>query len=210
MIVFDNAFKSNPLIAILRGLEPVNAVEVAGVLVRAGFTIIEVPLNSPDPLVSIKEISDYYGDQIIVGAGTVTNRQQVNDVWNMGGKMIICPNMDLGVGQQCKALGLDWCPGVVSPTEAFLAINEGASLLKFFPAELVSASVISSMLAVLPADTRVVPVGGISVENMADYYRVGVSGFGLGSALFKSSYSISEIEIRAKKLMNTFSQLRHL
>lgn len=207
MIDFDKAFDGMSLIAILRGLEPGNASEVADVLVSAGFKIIEVPLNSPDPLKSIEIIAQRIGDQAIVGAGTVLDSEQVNQVINAGGQIIVCPNMNKSVGEQCIKKDAIWCPGVVTPTEAFSALAWGASVLKFFPAELMTPQAIGAIRAVLPGDTRIAAVGGITPDNMSGYVDTGVDGFGLGSALFKPSYSMPELRKRAAAFVEAFDEL---
>ncbi|MCV0426658.1 MAG: 2-dehydro-3-deoxy-6-phosphogalactonate aldolase [Roseibium sp.] len=197
----------NPLIAILRGLTPETAIDVAGVLVEAGFRIIEVPLNSPNPLVSISKIADRFGDRIVVGAGTVLSADKVEAVVDAGGKLIVAPNLKPGVGEMTIKLGGHWCPGVFSPTEAFDALEHGASVLKFFPAEMVPPGAISAMRAVLPKDAIVAAVGGITPETMADYHRAGSNSFGLGSALYKPDYSVEEIARRAKTFVAAFREL---
>ncbi|MBG6159891.1 2-dehydro-3-deoxyphosphogalactonate aldolase [Labrenzia sp. EL_159] len=197
----------NPLIAILRGLAPEAAVDVAGVLVEAGFRIIEVPLNSPKPLVSISKIADRFGDRIVVGAGTVLSTDKVEAVVDAGGKLIVAPNMKPDVGERTIKLGGKWCPGVFSPTEAFDALEHGASVLKFFPAEMAPPKAISAMRTVLPKDAIVAAVGGITPETMAAYYKAGSDSFGLGSALYKPDYSVEEIARRAKSFVEAYREL---
>ena len=208
MTDWNAALDDNPLIAILRGLDPARAIDVADVLVDAGFRIIEVPLNSPDPLVSIKRIVEKYGDRVIVGAGTVLTVEDVTAVVGAGGQIIVSPNMNPAVGLRTLELGAKWCPGVLTPTEAFAALKLGASVLKFFPAELVSPNVISAMRAVLPKDAIVAAVGGINPENMAVYMDAGANSFGLGSALFKPSYDMPELKERAVAFVNAFEALK--
>lgn len=207
MMNWKTAISENPLIAILRGLDPERAVDVADVLVGAGFRIIEVPLNSPDPLVSIKRIADKYGDRVIVGAGTVLTEDDVTAVVDAGGQIIVAPNMNPSVGKRSVELGAKWCPGVLTPTEAFSALELGASVLKFFPAEMVSPKAISAMRAVLPKDAIVAAVGGINPENMEIYAEAGANSFGLGSALFKPSYDMPELRERADGFVNAFKGL---
>lgn len=197
MIDLAGALEANPLIAILRGLEPTNAVPVSDVLFDAGFRIIEVPLNSPDPLDSIAQIATKLGTKAVVGAGTVLTVDQVEAVADAGGRLIVSPNMNPEVGRAAVAQGLLWCPGVMTPSEAFAALDLGASVLKVFPAEMVPPAAIAAMRAVLPSDAVVAAVGGITLETMAPYCRAGVNGFGLGSALFKPEYSLDDIARRA-------------
>lgn len=207
MIDLTNAFAKNPLIAILRGLEPKNALPVSDTLMSAGFRIIEVPLNSPDPLGSIERIAQRHGAQAIVGAGTVLTVEQVNAVADAGGRIIVSPNMNPDVGRSAIQRGLYWCPGVMTPSEAFAALDLGASVLKFFPAEMVSPSAIAALRAVLPQDALIAAVGGITPDTLASYHAVGVTGFGLGSALFKPDYTLDDIDRRARAFTQALEDL---
>ena len=207
MTLWENAVADNAMIAILRGLEPANALAVADTLVDAGFRIIEVPLNSPQPLQSIEAIAKKHGDRIVIGAGTVLTSEQTSDVMSAGGQIIVSPNMNPDVGATAIQLGAHWCPGVMTPTEAFEALQLGASVLKFFPAELVPPKAIAAMRAVLPKDATVAAVGGITLDTMEDYYAAGSNGFGLGSALFKPSYSLEDIKARAEAFVSAYRQL---
>tara|TARA_Y100000385_G_scaffold101586_2_gene105046 strand:+ start:3086 stop:3712 length:627 start_codon:yes stop_codon:yes gene_type:complete len=208
MIDLTTAFATNPLIAILRGLRPENALPVSDTLISAGFRIIEVPLNSPDPLDSIHQIAERYGAQAIIGAGTVLNVAQVEAVAEAGGRIIVSPNMNPDVGRAAVQRGLYWAPGVMTPSEAFSALDLGASVLKFFPAELLPPSAIAAMRAVLPQDAVIAAVGGITVDSLASYNAVGVNGFGLGSALFKQDYTPDEIDRRAGEFMKRLEDLK--
>lgn len=201
---WQNAVKENPLIAILRGLDPACAVATADVLVAAGFRIIEVPLNSPQPLVSIERIAEKYGEEIVVGAGTVLSSEDVTAVVNAGGDIIVSPNMNPAVGSRAKALGAIWCPGVMTPSEAFSALDLGAAVLKFFPAELVPPNAIRAMRAVLPKDAMVAAVGGITPQSMAEYRAAGADSFGLGSALFKPTYDLEDLGRRAEEFIGAW------
>lgn len=192
------AIAANPLIAILRGLDPDNAGPVSETLIEAGFRIIEVPLNSPQPLVSIARIAERHGQRAIVGAGTVLTSDDVEAVAEAGGRIIVSPNMNTEVGRAAVARGLFWCPGVMTPTEAFAALDIGASVLKFFPAEMVPPAAIAALRAILPRKAIIVAVGGITPETMAPYRAAGVDGFGLGSALFKPGYTLDDIAKRAR------------
>jgi len=201
------ALAANPLIAILRGLEPKTATRISDVLYGAGFRIIEVPLNSPDPLNSIAQIVLKHGAQAVVGAGTVLTVDQVDAVADAGGKLIVSPNMNPDVGRAAVAKGLYWCPGVMTPTEAFAALDLGASVLKFFPAEMVPPAAIAAMRAVLPGEAVIAAVGGITPDTMAPYLAAGVNGFGLGSALFKPCYAVDEIGRRAGAFVSALEEL---
>ena len=207
MIDLATAFAKNPLIAILRGLKPESALPVSDTLVKAGFRIIEVPLNSPDPLESIHRIAERHGARAIVGAGTVLTVAQVEAVADAGGRIIVSPNMNPDVGRAAVARGLYWCPGVITPSEAFAALDLGASVLKFFPAEMVPPKAIAAMRAVLPQDAVAAAVGGVSTDNMAPYRAAGVNGFGLGSALFKPDYTLDDIGRRARAFTETLETL---
>ena len=207
MIDLTAALVENPLIAILRGLAPENARPVSDVLFDAGFRIIEVPLNSPDPLESIGQIAVKHGAQTIVGAGTVLTVDQVAAVADAGGRIIVSPNMNPDVGRAAVARDLYWCPGVMTPSEAFTALDIGASVLKFFPAEMVPPAAVAAMRAVLPADAVVAAVGGITPDTMAPYHAAGVNGYGLGSALFKPSYTLDDIGRRARAFTSVLEEL---
>lgn len=207
MKLWDLALKEIPLIAILRGLHPEQAIDVADILVGAGFRIIEVPLNSPDPLTSIARIADKYGDQVIVGAGTVLKPEEVTAVTSVGGQIVISPNMNPSVGAQSIALGAKWCPGVATPTEAFAAMELGAAMLKFFPAEMIPPKAIAAMRAVLPKHAIVAAVGGITPQVMADYYKVGVDSFGLGSVLYKPEYDRTELIRRSTAFVKEYKEI---
>jgi 2-dehydro-3-deoxyphosphogalactonate aldolase len=183
-----------PLVAILRGLKPEEALDMGHAIVNAGFHILEVPLNSPDPLRSIQILAEAFPNAL-VGAGTVTTAQQVRDIKAVGGQLIISPHLDDSVVCEAVNLGLISLPGVATPSEAFKAIALGAHGLKLFPAEMISPAVVKSMRAVLPGNIRLVPVGGIGTHNMADYRKSGASGFGIGSALYapgKSAQAVGE------------------
>ena len=189
---FNAQMDALPLVAILRGLKPEEALEVGQVIVNAGFHILEVPLNSPDPLRSIQILAKAFPNAL-VGAGTVTTAQQARDIKAAGGQIIISPHLDDNVVCEAVNLGLISMPGVATPTEAFRAIALGAHGLKLFPAEMISPSVVKSMRAVLPGHVRLIPVGGIGAHNMADYRQCGASGFGIGSALFAPGKTVQAI-----------------
>ncbi len=207
MIGLADALAQNPLIAILRGLQPDTALPVSGTLIEAGFRIIEVPLNSPKPLDSIARIAHEHGANAIVGAGTVLSENQVNAVADAGGRIIVSPNMNPDVGRAAAARGLHWCPGVMTPSEAFAALDLGASMLKFFPAEMIPPAAISALRAVLPGSAVLLVVGGITPEAMASYRAAGVDGFGLGSALFKPDYALDDIKRRARAFIGEWEDL---
>lgn len=189
---FQSHMDKLPLVAILRSLKPEEALAVGQAIVNAGFHILEVPLNSPEPLRSIQILAEAFPNAL-VGAGTVTTAQQVRDIKAAGGQLIISPHLDDNVVCEAVNLGLIALPGVATPTEAFRAIALGAHGLKLFPAEMISPAVVKSMRAVLPSHIRLIPVGGIGTHNMADYRKSGASGFGIGSALFAPGKSASAV-----------------
>lgn len=193
---FDAAFARCPLIAILRGIRPDEAVAVGHALVEAGFSLIEVPLNSPVPFDSIARLAAELRGKAVIGAGTVLTVEQVREVKAAGGQMIISPNMDAEVIRTSVAEGLVSLPGVATPTEAFAALAAGSHGLKLFPAEASSPAVLKAMRAVLPDQTRLIPVGGISPERMAPWTAAGAAGFGLGSALYTPGSSAELVKAR--------------
>lgn len=204
---WQDALDDNPLIAILRGLDPDHAVETADVLVEAGFRIIEVPLNSPRPLLSIERIAARHGHDIVLGAGTVLRPEQVTAVVEAGGEIIVSPNMNPDVGRRAVGLGAKWCPGVATPSEAFAALDLGAAVLKFFPAELIPPAAIKAMRAVLPREALVAAVGGITPQTMAAYHAAGADSFGLGSALFRPDYDRADLARRARGFTQAWKAL---
>ncbi|MES2903643.1 MAG: 2-dehydro-3-deoxy-6-phosphogalactonate aldolase [Pseudomonadota bacterium] len=181
---FELHFASCPLIAVLRGVRP-DEVEVIGeALVEAGIRIVEVPLNSPDPLDSIERLARRLQGQAIVGAGTVLRAEQVEQVRGVGGQLIVSPNTNPAVIAATVAAGMISCPGYFTPTEAFAALDAGAHALKFFPAEAGSPAVIKAQRAVLPKDALLIVVGGVAPEAMARWTQAGANGFGLGSGVY--------------------------
>jgi 2-dehydro-3-deoxyphosphogalactonate aldolase len=185
MLAFRDALAACPLVAILRGVKPDECVGIGAALVDAGFTIIEVPLNSPDPYASIALLSREFGTHALVGAGTVLDPKHVDEVAQAGGRLIVMPHADSRVVIEAKALGLTALPGFATPTEAFAMLAAGADGLKLFPAEASPPKVLKAIRAVLPREVPILPVGSITVENMGDYWSSGANGFGLGSALYK-------------------------
>ena len=181
-----------PLIAILRGLQPAEALAVGQVLVDAGWDLIEVPLNSPQPLQSIATLRKSF-PQALVGAGTVLTPEDVRQVQAAGGELIVSPNFNPAVVAEAVRLGMVCLPGVMTASEAFAALAAGASGLKIFPAEMVTPMVLKALRAVLPAETLVLPVGSISPLNMPAFRAAGANGFGIGSALFKPGMTPAQV-----------------
>ncbi|MFT4054730.1 MAG: 2-dehydro-3-deoxy-6-phosphogalactonate aldolase [Novosphingobium sp.] len=207
MIDLASALAQLPLVAILRGIRSDEIEAAADVLVEAGFRLIEVPLNSPDPLVTIEKLARRVGDRAIVGAGTVLSAQQVAEVQNAGGAMIVSPNTDLAVIAESARRGLVSLPGYFTPSEAFAALAAGASGLKLFPAEAASPAVVKAQRAVLPKDVPLLAVGGISPTNMEPWRKAGADGFGLGSALYKAGLSTAEIAANAKAFARAWAEM---
>lgn len=193
-----------PLVAILRGIQPEEAVPVGQALVAAGFRIIEVPLNSPQPLDSIRRLDKALGQQALIGAGTVLQPEQVGQVQAAGGRLIVAPNANSAVIAASARLGLACTPGVVTPTEGFAALDAGAAALKLFPAEAMAPAVIKAWQAVVPADVPLLPVGGITPDNMAAFMAAGASGFGLGSALYKAGMDVDTVAANARAFVQAW------
>lgn len=192
-ILFPDWLARFPLIAILRGVKPVEVAEIGDALVETGFCIIEVPLNSPEPFASIVKLSKRFGDSVLVGAGTVTDWTQVTKVADAGGRIVVCPHADERIVEAAKRHGLFVLPGFATPTEAFRMIEAGAHALKLFPAEAFGPAVLKAMRAVLPASVPVLPVGGITPKSIKEYWAAGASGFGLGSALYKAGATAKHV-----------------
>ncbi len=193
-----------PLIAILRGITPDEAVEVTQALVDAGITQIEVPLNSPDPLVSIAAMAKAFAGRAMIGAGTVLSVQAVQDVAAVGGTLIVSPNADPAVIAQTKRLGLQSWPGVMTPTECFAALAAGADGLKFFPGNLVGPDGLKAIRAVLPKGTRCFAVGGAGPANFAQWLAAGADGFGIGTALYTPGLTGAEVGAKARAIVDAY------
>ncbi len=202
---FDDAFAKCPLIAILRGVKPDEVEAIGEALVEAGFTILEVPMNSPDPLDSIARLARRFEGRAVVGAGTVLRVEDVEAVGAAGGTLIIAPNANVRVIAAAADKGYVALPGIATPTEAFAALDAGAAALKLFPAEAAGPTVLKAMRAILPKDARVLPVGGIVPEAMADWRKAGAAGFGLGSALFAPGMTAADVGARAKTFIETWN-----
>lgn len=193
-----------PLVAILRGLEPERAVAVGEVLVEAGFDIIEVPLNSPDPLTSIAALVEALGPRALVGAGTVLAEAEVDALAAIGAGLVVSPNCNPAVIRRTVGHGMVSLPGCFTPTEMFAAIEAGASGLKLFPAEAASPAVIKAVRAVLPPQVPLLAVGGIGAANMGDYLAAGATGFGIGGSLFRPSKPLAGIAADARAIVAAF------
>lgn len=191
------ALATLPLVAILRGLTPEEAPDIGAALVDSGFRLIEVPLNSPRPLDSIARLAQDF-PQALVGAGTVLSAEAVREVRAAGGQLIVSPNFDPAVVREAVALGLACLPGVLTPSEAFGALAAGAHGLKLFPAEMASPAVVKALRAVLPPGVPLLPVGGITPDNMGAYRAAGANGFGIGSALYRPGKTAEAVRASAQ------------
>ena len=190
-----------PLIAILRGVRPEEVEAVAAALEAAGIAIVEVPLNSPRPLESIARLARGFGDRLLIGAGTVTERTQVDAVAEAGGRLLVTPHADPALVRAAKARGMLAVPGFFTPAEAFALLGAGADGLKLFPAEAASPSVLRALLAVLPAGTQLVPVGGMDAASVPAWRTAGAAGFGIGSALYRAGDDAATVGTKARALV---------
>ncbi|HYE39276.1 MAG TPA: 2-dehydro-3-deoxy-6-phosphogalactonate aldolase [Ramlibacter sp.] len=193
-----------PLVAILRGIAPAEAQAVGDALHAAGWRLLEVPLNSPEPLRSIESLARRFPDAI-VGAGTVRTADEVRQVHAAGGRLIVCPHFDARVVQAAADLGLIALPGVATPTEAFAALEAGATGLKLFPAEMIQPAAVKAMRAVLPPQVLLFPVGGITAANMAGYRAAGANGFGIGSSLYKPGMDAQAVAAAARAFADAWA-----
>jgi len=205
---FFDQLDATGLVAILRGIRPDEACEIASTLYEAGFRLIEIPLNSPEPMRSIEQVVDSLPDDAFVGAGTVMTPSQVSDVRSAGGQLIVMPHSDPAVIRAAADANLVALPGVATPTEAFAALAAGATGLKAFPAEVLTPAAVKAWLAVLPKDTRVLPVGGITPEKLQPYLKAGASGFGLGGALYRVGDTASQVGQNARTFMSHWREAR--
>jgi len=204
---FAEAFAACPLVAVLRGLTPDEAPAIGDALVEAGFTLIEVPLNSPDPCRSIRLLADRLGDRAVIGAGTVLTPERVAAVRDAGGALVVSPNTDTDVIRATVAAGMISLPGYFTPTEAFAALAAGAHGLKLFPAEAASPAVLRAQRAVLPRDAAMLAVGGITPDAMAPWRAAGADGFGLGSNLYRTGKPAADVLADARAFVSAVRSL---
>lgn len=202
------AWEDSALVAILRGVLPERVIAVANVVYAAGFRVIEVPLNSPDPFKSIAALAASVKPDCWVGAGTVLNADDVRRTHAAGGRLIVAPNVDAEVIGEALGLGMQVLPGVATATEAFAALRAGAKQLKLFPATTYGPRHLTALRTVLPREAGLLPVGGVAADHIADWLIAGASGFGFGSELFRPAYPLEDIERRAHLLVRTFREAR--
>ncbi len=203
---FQTQFTACPLIAIIRGITPGDAVAVGAALVDAGIRVIEVPLNSPDPFASIAALAREFGDGATIGAGTVLDAASVGRVRDAGGTLVVSPNSDTAVVAATVAAGMVAAPGYFTPTEAFAVLAAGAHALKLFPAEAATPAVLKAHRAVLPPGVAVIPVGGITPDGMAAWTAAGAAGFGLGGGLYAAGRSAADVATRARAYVAALSR----
>jgi 2-dehydro-3-deoxyphosphogalactonate aldolase len=189
-----------PLVAILRGLKPEEAIGVGEALIAAGITVLEVPLNSPNPLESIRLLAGRFGEDALIGAGTVSEPADCARIAAVGGRLVVTPHADPAVVRAAKAEGMIAVPGFFTPGEAFALLKAGADGLKLFPAEAGSPAMLKAMLAVLPPGTRILPVGGIDAGNIPAWRAAGAAGFGIGSAIYRPGDSAAAVAAKAATL----------
>lgn len=201
VVTFADWLKRSPLVAILRGVKPDEVEAVAAALEACGIAIVEVPLNSPAPLDSIARLARNFGDRLLIGAGTVMTPDQVAQIADAGGKLIVTPHADVAVTRAAKQHGLFAVPGFFTPTEAFALLAAGADALKLFPAEGARPAVLRAIRAVLPPGTLVLPVGGIDATNMTEWHVSGAAGFGIGSAIYKPGDTAAAVADKARRLL---------
>lgn len=204
MIEFANALAGLPLVAILRGIQPEEVDAIGDTLVEAGFAIIEVPLNSPSPYVSIERLAKRLGQRAAIGAGTVLTVADVGRVRDAGGTLAISPNVDPDVIAASVRAGLTSIPGYSTPSEAFAGLKSGAHALKLFPAEAASPTVLKAQRAVLPRSAPILVVGGITPQSLASWRAAGADGFGLGSALYRAGAAVGDVRRAATAFVDAW------
>lgn len=204
---FQTLLRETRLIGIFRGVRSEEAEAIVCSGIDGGLRIVEIPLNSPQPLRSIEKLAQRFGQEVLVGAGTVTSLTQVQQVADAGGRLIVTPYARAEVVEKAKALGLVAVPGALTPTEIAAMHDSGADAVKIFPAEMFSPATLKGLKAILPESLGLVPVGGINLENMKEYLRAGASGFGLGSALYRPGEKGAEVLSRAREFVALIEKL---
>jgi 2-dehydro-3-deoxyphosphogalactonate aldolase len=197
-----------PVISILRGIRPEEAESIGFALIESGIRIAEVPLNSPEPVKSISILAENFGDQMLVGAGTVIAAEQVAQVASVGGKLVVTPHADMRIVSAAKEAGLIVIPGALSPTEVFAMHHAGADAIKLFPAEALGIEMLKALLVALPKHVQMIPVGGIDSRNASSWMAAGASGVGVGSSLYKPGDDASDVLGKARNLMSSLVNLQ--
>jgi 2-dehydro-3-deoxyphosphogalactonate aldolase len=208
MNLVRRALAQMPIVAILRGITPLEISWAFEVLSEAGFRLIEVPLNSPEPYESIRLLQRLAGDAFLIGAGTVLSTSQVDELQKIGARLVVAPNCDTAVIRAAKAHGMAVLPGVATPSEAFAALQAGADGLKMCPGELLPPVAVKAWRAVMPTGTLLLPVGGVTPDNMDAYLAASADGFGIGSALYKPGIDATELRRRANKFVQRLQDIR--
>ncbi|MBL1419324.1 MAG: 2-dehydro-3-deoxy-6-phosphogalactonate aldolase [Alphaproteobacteria bacterium] len=208
LITFKQALAKMPLVAIIRGVTPDEVLAIATAIKDVGFYLIEVPLNSPNPYESLKIIADALGDEILIGAGTVTSPEQVDKVQAAGGRFVVSPNTNVEVIKRTKQCGLYSLPGFYTPSEAFQAIDAGADALKMFPSDSLGVKGLKAISVVLPDEVAIFAVGGVNIDNMADYVAAGAAGFGLGTGVYRVGMSADQVSDNAKAHVAAYKNIR--
>jgi 2-dehydro-3-deoxyphosphogalactonate aldolase len=206
LAAFQTFLRACPLVAIIRGVQPSEAEAIGHALFDAGIRIIEVPLNSPEPLASISKLARAFGDKALIGAGTVLTPEDVARVADAGGRIIVSPSVNIAVIEATVSAGLVSAPGYFTPSEAFTALSAGAHALKLFPAEAAPPAVVKAQRAVLPPGVPLLVVGGVTPEKMAPYLAAGANGFGLGGALFKPGQSADQVADQAQAFVAALAE----
>lgn len=201
---YQDALRALPLVPVLRGISPSEALPVVEVLYEAGFRIAEVTLNSPQPFESITALAERFGDRMLIGAGTVTDPDEPAKVRDAGGELVISPHYDRDIVLNALDLGMIVLPGVMSPSECLSAQRDGAHGLKMFPCEAIPPAAVRAVRAVLPPDCVVFAVGGIGAHNMKPYLEAGASGFGIGSSLYKPGKNVADVRTSAEEIVAGF------
>ena len=205
-MTLESILKECPLIAILRGVQPDECVDIGRALVDVGIKAVEVPLNSPLPLISIAKLKAEFGNDVCVGAGTVMTAAEVSAISRAGAQFAVSPNSNSMVIRRTKLVGMVSIPGVATPSEAFAALADGANALKMFPGEGLPPEVVKAWRAVLPETIPLIPVGGVSTQNIAAYVRAGASGFGVGSAIYRAGDSAQQVALAAQEIIRALKR----
>ncbi len=203
----ENWLNKVPVVAIIRGVQPDEVNEIGAAILEAGIGVIEVPLNSPEPFKSIANLSKSLGEQCVIGCGTLVTQEHVQRVADAGGKIAVTPSTEPAIIKQCIDLGMTPMPGWATPTEAFAAYQAGARYLKLFPAGTYGAGHVKAVQAVLPSDSKILAVGGVGANNAEQWLEAGISGFGIGSEIYKAGRSATDVFERSKKIVDTLKSI---